>query len=476
MEIEWHAAIAAASRNQPDTRDTDFAKTDTGYVWTQGPLSGSHFFSRQQERSLNGGLDVTQPLTTRQDRETKVKAGGFVSSRAREFSARRFFLEPGNPRRVDRAALDSLSRCSGGTFPLSCSDRLFQAPNIATDRLTLHESTQPFDEYEAGLDVFAGYAMLDSQLSKSLRAIGGARVEKTKQRFVGFDPFDRAATESRGDIEKTDWLPALSLVYAAGAKTNTRFAISQTLARPQLREISPFLSSAYTGTLPVQGNPELELTKITNADLRFEYFPTLREVLAFSFFYKHFQKPIEETIRRGGQSGIVTYQNAQAADLIGFELEGRKSLAMLSSALSDFTLLTNLTVATSRVDLGDKTFATNASRPLSYQSPFIVNVSLDYANQKSGTDVRLLYNVYGRRITTVGLGGLPDIYEQPRNVLDLTIAQKLGKHFDVKLSAQNLLNVDTVFSQGESVAAEDENVTRRYTVGSVFTVAGTYTY
>ncbi len=476
MEIDWHAALSGASRDQPDTRDTDYRKTDSGYSWSQGPLSGAHFFSTQSERSLNGGLDITQPVTTNLEKETKVKIGGFVSAREREFQARRFFFEGVDVRQRDRATFDRLSVCSGSNFPLNCSEPLFTAPNIRPDLLQLHESTQNFDQYEASLNVLAGYAMVDSQITKALRAIGGARIEKTNQKFVGFDPFDRANTEQRGDIRKTDVLPALSLVYAASSKANTRFALSQTLARPQLREISPSLSSTYTGALPVQGNPNLELTKITNADMRFEYFPTLREVLAFSFFYKHFAKPIEETISRGGQGGIITYANAASADLIGLELEGRKTLGFLAPVLNNFMLITNLTMATSQVELRKDTFATNSSRPLSYQSPFIVNLSLDYANQDTGTDIRVLYNVYGRRITSVGLGGLPDVYEQPRNVVDLTIAQKIQKHFDVKLAAQNLFNVASVFTQGESRADDDANVTRRYKSGSIFTLTGTYTY
>jgi TonB-dependent receptor len=474
LEIDWHAALSSATRSQPDTRDTDFRKTESGYQWSQGPVSAAHFFSDQSERSINGGLDLTQPLNENADQETRVKAGGFASVRDREFLARRFFFE--GARRGDQATLERLSTCTGSSFPLGCSEQLFTSNNVRPELLNLREQTQPFDQYEAGLRVYAGYAMVDSQITKTLRAIGGARVERTDQTFVGFDPFDRASTEKRGDIKSTDWLPALSLVYAGNPKVNTRFALSQTLARPQLREISPFLSNTYTGTLPVQGNPALAITKITNADLRFEYFPTLREVLAFSFFYKHFQKPIEETISRGSQSGIITYDNAKAADLIGLEVEGRKNLGFASKALENFMLITNVTMATSRVDLGEKSFATNSSRPLSYQSPFIVNLSLDYANSGSGTDVRLLYNVYGRRIVTVGLGGLPDIYEQPRNTVDLTIAQKLKKHFEVKVSAQNLLNAATVFTQGKTVEDEDANVTRRYKVGSIFTLTGTYTY
>lgn len=477
MEIDWHGAVAVASRGQPDTRDNDFVKTDTGYSWVQGPLSGAHFFSEQSERTLNAGLDITQPLTASSEQETRLKGGGFVSSRSREFEARRFVLEPVMGRgRLDMATFDRLSSCTGQTFQQGCADGLFTAPNVRSDLLTLRETTQNFDQYEAGLDVYAGYAMIDSQITKTFRAIGGARVEATNQEFVGFDPFDRANTERRGDLESTDVLPAVSLVYSANSKTNTRFGISQTLARPQLREISPFLSSSYTGTLPVQGNPDLQLTKITNADVRFEYFPTLREVLAFSFFFKHFQKPIEETISRGAQSGIITYANAKSADLIGLELEARKGLDVISKSLKNFVLITNVTVARSRVSLDPNSAATNSSRPLSFQSPFIFNASIDYGNADTGTDIRLLYNVFGRRITTVGLGGLPDIYEQPKNTLDLTVAQKVKKHFDVKVAATNLLNVDTVFTQGTEIEDGDKNVTRRYTSGSIFTLTGTYTY
>ncbi len=477
MEIDWYAALSGASRNQPDTRDNNHRKGTSGYTWSEGPTSGSHFFSTQSETSKNGGLDVTQPITSNADQGTKIKAGGLLSSRSRDFNARRFVLEP-SPKRnqADRATIDRLGTCSGASYSLSCSDALFTSSNVRPDLLTLRESTQKFDEYEAQLDIYAGYAMIDSQVTKNLRAIGGARVERTNQTFAGYNPFDHADDPRRAEIKSTDILPALSLVYAAGSKANTRFALSQTLARPQLREIAPFLSSSYTGTLPVQGNSDLQLSKITNADVRFEYFPTLREVLAFSFFYKHFQKPIEETISRGGQSGIITYENAASADLIGLELEGRKNLSFINAALQNFTLIANVTAAKSRVSLAPDTLATNASRPLSFQSPYIFNLSLDYGNTDTGTDIRLLYNVYGRRITTVGLGGLPDVYEQPRNVIDLTIAQKFKKHFEVKLAAQNLLRTDGVVTQGTKIEDGDANVTRRYTTARIVTLTGTYTY
>jgi len=332
--------------------------------------------------------------------------------------------------------------------------------------------------------------MLDAQVAKDVRMVGGVRAESTNMSFEAYDPYDREGTLIQSGIDSLDWLPAASFVYSVTQKTNARLGISQTLARPQLREIAPFLSSSNTLDLPVQGNKDLKITRIANADIRFEYFPTLKEVLAFSFFYKHFSEPIEEVIIPGGQSGILTYQNAVSAELIGLELEGKKKLDFLHPVLANFSVISNLTLGRSRVDRGPAAVRLG-SRPLTYQSPYVVNLALDYGNDLSGTDVRLLYNVYGARLTTVGQQYIPDVYEQPRNVLDATVAQKLHEHFEVKMTAQNLLGADVVFIHRDSqeyipsqssdgtrvlTPGRRDPVTRRYDPGRTVTLTATYTY
>jgi hypothetical protein len=216
----------------------------------------------------------------------------------------------------------------------------------------------------------------------------------------------------------------------------------------------------------------------------------LKEVLALSFFYKHFVNPIEEVVVPGGNNGIATYRNAVSADLIGVELEGRKGLDFLSPALEDFSLIGNLTLGRSLVDRGPQQTGVG-ERPLNYQSPYVVNLALDYDNQKSGTGVRLLYNVYGARLTQVGQQYIPDTYEQPRNLLDASVAQKFGKKFEVKLNMQNLLGADVVFLHKDAQAyvpvilADGTRVlnpgrkdpeTKSYDVGTTFTLTGTFTY
>ena len=70
-----------------------------------------------------------------------------------------------------------------------------------------------------------------------------------------------------------------------------------------------------------------------------------------------------------------------------------------------------------------------------------VNAQLSYENVEVGTNVNLLYNVYGRRIVGVGTLGLPDTYEEPFHQLDFVLRQKLPLKFAISLKMRNLLNL-----------------------------------
>lgn len=477
--LDWFAALSHATRDEPDTRSNLYFRplesAEPAWIWQAGAQSGSHFFAQQNELSRAGGVDWTQPLS-RQPDAPKLKLGGAISSRERAFSARRFELGRGRSLSPAERALFS---CSGVTFSSDCSDKLFRSSHVGTI-LTIDEKTRENDAYDAGLDVYAGYLLLDAEVLSGLRAVAGARLEATRQDIRSFNPF--APEEAiAGEIAQLDVLPALSLVYGVSKQANTRLAISKTLARPQLRELAPFVFNPYFGGLPTQGNPQLRLTRVTNADLRFEYFPTLREVLAFSFFYKRFEHPIEEVLRTRGEA-YVTYDNAPSADLFGVELEARQNLERLTPALKHLTALANLTWVESRVKLDTLGINTNASRPLSNQAPYVVNLALDYSRPETRTQARISYNVSGARLVMVGSEGLQDTYEQPRHLLDLTIAQGIGQHFELKANAQNLLDAQVKTTQkgpdpdGAGPRKAQEFITSELRLGTSFSLSASYTY
>jgi outer membrane receptor protein involved in Fe transport len=155
-------------------------------------------------------------------------------------------------------------------------------------------------------------------------------------------------------------------------------------------------------------------------------------------------------ILNSGPEGALTFRNARGAKLIGIELEARRNLGAFAAALSDFSLVANLTVAHSRIELPkvEANSLTTLSRPLVNQAPWVFNASVDYSREDVGVSGRLLYNVVGPRIAQVGAGGLSDVYEHPRGVLDFTLQKKLGEHLNLKFEARNLLNSEVLQTQG----------------------------
>jgi TonB-dependent receptor len=473
-QLSWNASYSVATRNEPDSRTTAYQFNEVRDSWSANTngSSGEHQYIEQGEKQRGAGLDWTQPFTSNPD-VGKLKLGGLFSQRDRDYQARRFIFN-----RVRRPEDPSLFEC-GPVYYLECPDKLYRNENIGPN-LTLQETTFPDDAYKATLDIYAGYAMVDLTFWDDLRVIAGARVEHTSQTI---DPYSQyLVTEGDGgasegaDIDATDVLPSVSFAYSLTKKSKLRAVASETLARPQIRELSPAEYTDYFGGDTNKGNPNLRLTYIKNFDLRFETFPTPREVLAFSIFYKIFKDPIEPYVQA---NNIVSYQNAKGARLVGLELEARKSLVFITPALRDLSVIGNLTLAYSQIELDPETgvagiIVTNKDRAMVNQAPYVVNLALDYANEPLGLDMRLLGNVIGKHITKVGTAGLDDEYEQPRLMMDATIAKDLGKHFTVKFNANNIIGAPWVFTLGKKKDPEKE--TYREYEGRVFQLSATYTY
>ena len=478
MAASWIGTLPFPGRrgDEPDTRDTVYIRPEMmpDYLYLNSSESGRHFFATQSERGIGGGLDWTQPVV-KGDRETSVKFGGLISMKDREFNARRFALKPATNVSTNMGPFV----CTGPEFDPSCPDRLFTNRSIGP-LLLLEEGTRATDAYKATLDVYAAYFMADASVAKDLRVILGERLEATSQTIEPIDQFDTGVELRRADLQSTDLLPSLGVVYSATKQSKLRASITRTLARPQLRELAPFEYSDYFAGRQQTGNPDLKLTRIINGDLRFELYPTIKEVLAVSFFVKRFQDPIEPLVRPGSSQHTVIFQNAEGANLLGVELEARKSLDFLHEELDLFTAILNLTLARSRIEVeqtgvrqaGAVGFITNTTRPLVNQAPWVVNAAIDY-EAPSGLGARVLYNVSGPALVEVGTDGLDDAYVQPRHTIDLTLSQELGKHFKVKATVENVLNSEYRETQGTEDS--DDALLRRYRSGSVYSIGASYT-
>lgn len=214
----------------------------------------------------------------------------------------------------------------------------------------------------------------------------------------------------------------------------------------------------FAGGFLQVGNPTLGRTLIRNYDLRWEWFPGLGHLVAVSGFYKAFDDPIEAVVFPSSEL-VATWDNNESAEVVGAELEVRTSLGAIAGALRDVSLGGNLTVVHSTVQTGDSLRLPDGNtvaveprqRALQGQSPYVVNLSLTYFRPTSGTTVTALYNRFGRRIDKVGTQVLPDIFEQPRDQLDLVVEQRLSAHVGLKFTGTNLLGEPAEFRQAGQI-------------------------
>jgi len=258
---------------------------------------------------------------------------------------------------------------------------------------------------------------------------------------------------------------------------NVRASYSQTVARPEFRELAPATFPKIPGERERRGNPDLVQTDITSYDLRWEWFFSPLELVSAGFFYKNLKGPIEGVTILIGPDPVDTWVNGGDATLYGFEAEGRKNFGFLNERLRPLSLLVNGTWSDSTVDVprqdffGLTTLQSSGSRPLVGQSPFIVNAALEYSQPETFT-ARMLYFTAAESITQAGFNGLADIKVQRRDQLDAVLIVPLQQYFGypltLRFTTENILNAPYVFTQGPIVQ-------EKYTNGVKFTIGLTLT-
>lgn len=331
------------------------------------------------------------------------------------------------------------------------------------------------NEYDGSQKIPAWYGMLETPLiPENLRLITGIRYERTDMHSLSLEKQPQG-----GKIDASEWLPAVSLIYTLTPAMNLRAAYSRTLARPTLREIASFRSLDFAASKYYYGNSNLRYTKITNYDLRWEWFARPGEVLAASVFYKKFIDPIEIAFTKDNYDRYPV--NSSEAKNYGLELEFKKRLDEVSSHLSNFNVGGNMTLVHSAEKIPESELMAmrnldpkvSDSRPMAYQSPYIINLNIGYFNAKSGTDVTLLYNVFGRRFYLNAVGAAPDIYEMPRHQLDMTFSQNIFHGVTLKLGARNIL--DSHFETDYYYTGSGAKTTyQRYDLGRFFSFGVSY--
>lgn len=445
--------------SNPDSRDTTYSANISSS--SVGPAyGGGMFFSENKESSVNGRVDLAYATDLFGKFKSEFKIGVYSQVRNRKFAARQLgYTKYG---------------VSGGNIQFDESllylpeDEIFAAQNMGLIEpaangnpgkggFKLTDGTKPSDQYDAQSTLNAAYLQLDNRFSKRFRFIYGVRAEYFQQELKSLKD---DLSELKISTKKLDVLPSINAIFEANKRTNVRLSYSQTLNRPEYRELAPFAFYDFTTNFVVSGNDSLKRALIHNLDLRYETFPGRGQLFSATIFYKNFINPIEQK-SRPDVVGEISFQNVPSATNYGLELEARSLISTIfgldtSSLFDHLTVYSNLSIIRSQVDVSNVAGSVADSRPLQGQSPYVFNAGIRYDNARNQWGVALNVNRVGQRIYIVGNVNEPDLWEQGRTFLDLQITKGFWKgRAQFKLNIQNILAQDQVFYQNNFTARSE---------------------
>jgi outer membrane receptor protein involved in Fe transport len=289
-----------------------------------------------------------------------------------------------------------------------------------------------------------------------------------------------------------NFFPSANFAINLNERNLIRVAYGLSVNRPEFRELAPFYFVDFDLNAGIYGNPDIKQAYIHNFDLRFEHYPSQNETFNLGIFYKNFRNPVEMIIM-GNNPTQYTFENVESAYSYGIETDVRKSLGFISGA-ENFSIILNAALIKSKVQFAEGDL--NRNRSLQGQSPYMVNAGLFYYNDNSGLMITMMYNIIGKRIVAVGRPSpnewedLPNIYEMPRNVIDLAVAKKISKNFEIKAGIKDILNQGVILNQAinttvdmsqinggtstEFKSFKRDQITKSYNPGRYFTVGITY--
>jgi hypothetical protein len=445
--IKWRGAYSQALRDQPDTRSFEQDLTNGEYVTAVDGKRNEKFYNQLADVSQDYALSFDTPVWTSENLKLSVKLGGQYTTKKRESENKRFKYS-----NIDVGIAESVtgdSNIQRGSIQNLCSNEV-----IDLGGCLLEDVTAADDRYEARQEIRAYFVDSETKIYDFLRLNAGVRVEESRQDINTYAGTDRNLVSS--GLVMNDILPVVGLTFFTSKQTQLRLAYSETVSRPDFKDLNPGKYFDDERRRLVNGNLNLKGTIIKNLDARFEWYFGNNENFSLGAFQKEFVNPIEEVsgaFNNEGQlassEGNFQLANVGDAKSYGFEVEFRKDFAFINDSFKDLSFGANYSYIASELSIFSNLAGqvTNQVRALQGQSPYVVNANLSYDNQDSGTIATVLYNVFGRRIDAVGTKPFDDVFEEKFHRLDAVFSQQFMANNIVNLKVQNILDPNAVLTE-----------------------------
>jgi len=323
-------------------------------------------------------------------------------------------------------------------------DLLLQPALIRAFNINLVDTNEGNPVFGSTLVTQAAYARLQAQITNDLNIDIGVRFESGAQSVRSVQVFRVAAVSAANtNINRDYFLPTATLTYQLTPEMQLRLSGSQTIARPQFRELifqnyfDPDNNRLY------RGNPLLEDSQLLNAEARYEWYFARDQRIAVAGFYKKIDKPIEAFVAFSDNAVLGSFANAPSADLYGGEIEVQRFIPLddLFGGSKFFAsrravLIANYTFTKSAINVSAddpaRVFASGATRasdffrngaPLTGQSDHLANLEIGLEDTSNLSQQTFLLSYASQRASLRGGAGQPDVFELPGFRLDFVARQ-----------------------------------------------------
>jgi TonB-dependent receptor len=504
LKLDWRASSNFTRQFEPDVRFFRNAFDPALGVGSRiGGTNDADLFLRVfrdiKEHNSQVAGDLTIPFTQWTQTEGRFKAGIYLERGARDYEQLSFtysyYAQQIRPRTASDTDAWNFNRgignpgfvveqdCANGacgpdqlwTDVFLDSNRIGTATNLDTISNQTLWYIAPLGSdvnYSGDQDLLAAYAMAEIPINAKVRVNAGARWEKTKLGILPSAPYEPQnrlyvivkngdnrglalvpAETAQARIDEAHLLPAIGASWEIRPAMHLRFAWSSTIARPTFRELAPVATAEYLAGDQFIGNNLLNISDITNWDLRWEWFRRPGDVLAASVFYKTLDRPIEYISFAVASNSYIQPVNYERGEVKGFELEARTELDGVWEKLKGLSVGANYTKIESTVEVPLEEQASLADfglavpeRRLLGQPTAVFNVNVTYDNERTGTSAGIFYNRVGQILLTGAARGdtegVADVLEDTDTNLDITLAQKLRRGVSLGIRLRNVLEGD----------------------------------
>ena len=348
---------------------------------------------------------------------------------------------------------------------------IFGSTNIDPNGIYLQSLTRAADSFSADFENAQAYWQIDTRLTDTIRVSSGYRYEDSEQLVRATDRSTLTPLLVTQQIES--FLPSATVTWEFAENMQLRFGYSETINRPDSRELSPARFIREDGRTE-EGNPNLQFAEIKNYDARYEWYFGDSDSLTVGVFYKDITNPIEYSIASiGGEGQLDTVANADEAELTGIELEIEKQLGTRWNR--DLFVKANATYIDSEVMRSAANFGevTNLEGPMQGQSEILANVQFGFENLESNEFFNIVLNYVDERIYRLGTNSRPDLIEKPPFELNVVYSRDIYTAYDrpvgLSVKLKNLLDEGAERLQGSEIA-------EAYDIGTTLSIGLNYSF